>query len=134
MRKKSLSRNRKIGQHCNTIPLHHHCYDRASWTINFFSPILLPLFPSYCTMDTLPSLLVIALSWTYLLIPRLGQHALRTVCLLPYLLHALPLPLLCYLRVHQYLLMCTLVCPFVPVSPHRCLMYHCTSCARFLTP
>ena len=24
--------------------------------------------------------------------------------------------------------------PFLPASPHRCLMYHCTFCARLLTP
>ena len=30
--------------------------------------------------------------------------------------------------------LCTLGAPFVPVPPHRCLMYHCTFCARFLTP
>ena len=65
-------------------------------------------------MDTLPSPLVTTLSWTYPLIPRLGQDALRTVRLLPYLLHALPSPLLYYLRVHQYLLMRTLCAPFVP--------------------
>ena len=116
------------------LPFLISCYDRASWTIIFLSSILLPLFPSYYTTDTLPSLLVIALSWIYPLIPRLGQDALWTVRLLPYLLHALPSPILYYLCVHQYLLMCTLVCPFVPVSPHRCLMYHCTFCARFLTP
>ena len=52
--------------------------------------------------------------------------ALRTVCLLSYLLHALPLPLLYYIRVHQYLLMCTICAPFTPVFPHRYLMYHCT--------
>ena len=78
--------------------------------------------------------LVIALSWTYSLIPRLGQDALRTVRSLPYLLHALPLLLLYYLRVHQYLLMCTICAPVVPASPHCYHMYHCTFCARFLTP
>ena len=90
----------------------------------FFPSILLSLY--HCTMDTLPLLLVTVLSWTYSLIPRLGQDALRTVHLLPYLLHALPLPLLYHLRVHQYLLMCTLCAPFVPASPHCYLMYHCT--------
>ena len=39
-----------------------------------------PPFLYYCTMDTLPSLLVMVLSWTYSLIPRLGQDALWTVC------------------------------------------------------
>ena len=52
--------------------------------------------------------------------------ALRTVRLLSYLLHALPSPLLYYIRVHQYLLMRTLCAPFVPVFPHRYLMYHGT--------
>ena len=60
--------------------------------------------------------------------------ALRTVRLLSYLLHALPSPLLNYIRVHQYPLMCTLCAPFMPVFPHRYLMYHCTFCARFPTP
>ena len=83
-------------------------------------------------MDTLPSLLVTVLSWTYSLIPRLGQDALRTVHLLPYLLHALPSLSLYHLRVHQYLLMCTLCAPFVPTSPHCHLRYHCTFCARYL--
>ena len=58
---------------------------------------------------------------------------LRTVRLLSYLLHALPSPLLYYIRVHQYLLMCTLCAPFMPVFPHRYLMYHCTLHARFPT-
>ena len=93
-----------------------------------------PPFPSYCTTDTLPSLLVIALSWTYPLIPRLGQDALWTVCPFPYLLHALPSPLLYYLHVHQYLLMCTLCAPPMPAPSHCCLMYHCTVCARYWTP
>ena len=93
-----------------------------------FSPLL------YYTTDTFLSLLVIALSWTYLLTPRLGQDALRTVRLLPYLLHALSSLLLYPLRVHQYLLMCTLCVPFAPVPPHHCLMYHGTFCAHFLTP
>ena len=53
---------------------------------------------------------------------------------LPYRLHTLPSPLLYHLRVHQYLLMCTLGAPSVPASPHRCLMYHCTVCARFPAP
>ena len=39
-----------------------------------------PLLLLHCTTDTLPSLLVIAFSWTYLPIPRLGQDASRTVC------------------------------------------------------
>ena len=100
----------------------------------FFYPLSIPLLLLYYTTDTFLLLLVIALSWTYLLTPRLGQDALQTACLLPYLLHALPSPLLYHLRVHRYLLMCTLCAPFVPVSPHCCLMYHCTSCACFLTP
>ena len=49
----------------------------------------------------------------------------------PYLLHALPSPLRYYIRVHQYLLMCTLCALFMTASPHRYLMYHCTFCARF---
>jgi hypothetical protein len=110
------------------------CYDRMSWTIIFLLSIP-PSFPSsYCTMDTLPSLLVIVLSWTYLPIPRLGQDALRTVRFLPYLLHALPSPLLYYLCVHQYLLMCTLHAPPMPTPPHCYLMYHCTVCAHYQTP
>ena len=84
--------------------------------LSIYSPILSPCY--YCTTDTLPSLLDTVLSWIYHPIPRLEQDALRTVHLLPYLLHALPLPLLYYLRVHQYLLMCTLCAPFVPL---RCL-------------
>ena len=102
-----------------------------------FSFTYSPSFPlplHYHTMDPPLSLLIIALSWTYLLTPRLGQGALQTVRLLPYLLHALSSLLLYSLRVHQYLLMCTLCAPFVPVPPHHCLMYHCTFCARFLTP
>ena len=71
------------------------------------------------------------------LFPLLLHHttdpsfALRTVRLLSYLLHALPSPLLNYIRVHQYLLMCTLCAPFMPVFPHRYLMYHCTFCAHY---
>ena len=80
---------------------------------HYFSFIYLFLSPIYCTTDTPPSLLVNALSWTYLLTPRRRQDALRTVRLLSYLLHALPSPLLYYIRVHQYLLMCTLCAPFV---------------------
>ena len=59
---------------------------------------------------------------------------LRTPSPLPYLLHALLSPLLYYIRVYQYLLMRALCAPSMPVHPHRCLMYHCTFCARFLTP
>ena len=101
----------------------------------FFSiyfPSLLPLH--YHTMDTPLSLLVIALSWTYLLTPRLGQDALRTVRLPPIYYMPYPHSYCTPLRVHQYLLMCTLRAPFVPVPPHHCLMYHCTFCAQFLTP
>ena len=102
-----------------------------------FSFHLFPFFPlshlDYCTMDTLPSLLVTVLSWTYSLIPRLGQDALRTVHPFPYLLHALPSLLLQYLHVHQDLLMCTFHAPPMPISPHCCLMYHCTICARYVT-
>ena len=106
---------------------------RLGLLFSFFHLFLIS--PSYyCTTGTLPSLLDTVFSWTYLPIPRLGQDALRTVHPLPYLLHALPSPLLYYLRMHQYLLMRTLGAPFVPVSPHRCLMYHCTFCARLLTP
>ena len=60
--------------------------------------------------------------------------ALWTVRPLSYLLHALPSPLPYYICVHQYLLMCTLCAPFMPVVPHRYLMYHCTFCARSPTP
>ena len=88
------------------------CYNRASWTINFLSTYPLP---TVLRTPPFPSLLVIALSWTYLLTPRLEQDALRTVRSFLYLLHALPLLLLYYLRVHQYLLMCTICAPFVPV-------------------
>ena len=58
--------------------------------------------------------------------------SLWTVYLLlpPYLLHALPSPLPHHLRVHQYLLMHDLCAPFVPVSPCRYLIYHCTIGAR----
>ena len=88
----------------------------------------------YCTTDPpFPLLLVIALSWTYLLTPRLGQDALRTVRSSPYLLHALPSLLLYYLCVHQCLLMCTFRAPPMPASPHCCLMYHCTICAHYRT-
>ena len=52
--------------------------------------------------------------------------------LFPYLLHALPSLLLYHLRVHQYLLMHNLYAPFVPASPRRYLMYHCTDSAHFL--
>ena len=51
----------------------------------------------------------------------------------PIYLHALPSPLRYHICVHQYLLMCTLCALFVPASPHRYLMYHCTFCARFPT-
>ena len=95
---------------------------------------LFPLSYYYCTMDTLPPLLVIALSWTYLLTPRLGQDALRTVHPLPYLLHAIPSPLLYHLRMHQCLLMCTVRTPPMPAPPHCYLMYHCTVHARYQTP
>ena len=40
---------------------------------------------------------------------------MRTVHPLPYLLHALPSPLLYHLRAHQYLLMCTLHAPPTPL-------------------
>ena len=101
----------------------------------YFSFIYFSPSPIYCTVDTLPSLLVTVLSWTYFLIPRWGQDALRSVRLPnPYLLHTLPSPLLYYLCVHQYLLMCTLCALFMPASPHRCRMYHRTFCARFLAP
>ena len=50
--------------------------------------------------------------FTVLRIPPLPR-GLRT--LLSYLLHALPPPLLYYIRAHQYLLMCTLCAPFMPV-------------------
>ena len=101
---------------------------------NYYFSFILPTFHCYCTMDTFPSLLIIALSWTYPLTPRLGQDALWTVRALPYLLHALPSFLQCYLRAHQYLLMCTFCVPPMTVHPHRCLMYHCTISARYLTP
>ena len=65
---------------------------------------------------------------------KTGTRRLVDCAPFPYLLHALPSPLLYYLRVHQYLLMCTLCALFVPASPHHRLMYHCTFCARFLTP
>ena len=83
-----------------------------SFFLSFHSP-----FPLYYAMDTLPLLLV----------------ALRTVRVLPYLLHALPSPLLYYLRVHQCLLMRTLRALPMPAPPHCCLMYHCTICARYQT-
>ena len=118
----------------NGHKLEGECYDRASWTIIFFPSIPFPFLPYHCTTDTLPSLLVIALSWIHSLLPRLGQDALRTVRFLPYLLHALPSPLLYYLRVHQYLLMCTLHAPPMPAPPHCSHMYHCTICARYQTP
>ena len=44
----------------------------------------------YHTTDTPLSFLVIALSWTYLLTPRLGQDALRTVRLPP--IYYMPYP------------------------------------------
>ena len=56
--------------------------------------LLLPHFPCYyCTTGTLPSLLDTVFSWTYLPIPRLGQDALQTVHLFPYLLTCLTLTL-----------------------------------------
>ena len=63
-----------------------------------------------------------------------SSFTLRTVRLPSYLLHALPSPLLYYIRAHQYLLMCTLCAPFMPAFPHRYLMYHCTLCACLPTP
>ena len=80
------------------------CYDCASWTLIFLPSISPSLLPYHCTTNTPPSLLVIALSWTYSPIPRLGQGALRTVRFLPYLWHALPSLLLQYLHTHQCLL------------------------------
>jgi hypothetical protein len=71
----------------------NECYDCASWTIIFLLPTLLPPFSSYYTTDTLPLLLVIALSWICPLIPRLGQDALRTVCLPPLSITCLTLAL-----------------------------------------
>ena len=62
------------------VLLLHFCYDRASWTI-----ISLPLYPFSFPLLLLlcyrcsPSPVVIALSWTYSPIPKLGQDALRTV-------------------------------------------------------
>ena len=97
----------------------------------FFLPSILSLL---YYGPTLPSLLVIALSWTYLLTPRLRQDALQTVRFFPYLLHALPSLLPYYLHAHQYLLMCTLRALPMPASPHCYLMYHCTVCARYRTP
>ena len=94
------------------------CYDRASWAIIFFPSIPFSLFPYHCTTDTLLSLLV-------------RQDALRTVRFLPYLLHALPSPILYYLRVHQCLLMRTLHAPPMPAPPHCYLMYHRTVGARY---
>ena len=73
-------------------------------------------------------------SRTIIFLPYSLSLALRTTRLLSYLLHALPSPLLYYIRVHQYLLMCTLCAPFMPAFPRRYLMYHCTFCARFPTP
>ena len=81
------------------------CYDRASWTIFFLH--------SYSRSPS--SLLTIA------------DYA---PCL-PYLLHALPSLLTHASVVH---LLCALRAPFVPASPHRCLMYHRTFCARLPTP
>ena len=88
------------------------CYDRACWTIIFLLYSLSPF----------------TVLWTPPLL------ALRTVRLLRYLLHALPSPLLYYIRVHQYLLMRTLRAPFMPVFPRRYRMYHCTFGARLPTP
>ena len=90
----------------------------------FLSPTLFPL--PYSTTDTLPSLLVNALSWTYLLTPRQRQDALRTVRPSPYLLHASPSPPLYYLRVHQYLLMCTLCARISSPLPYVSLHLLCT--------
>ena len=114
--------------------LHSQCYDRASWTIIFLPSISLPLLPYCCTTDILLSSLDTVLSWTYSPIPRLGQDTLWTMHLLPYLLHALPSPLLYHLRAHQYLLMCTLCTPPTTLSPHCCLMYHRTVCAPYPAP
>ena len=86
------------------------CYDRASWTVIFSFPLSL-----------------------YYGHPPFA-HDLQTMRLLSYLLHALPSPSLYYLRVHQYLLMCTLCAPPMPVPPHFCLMYHGTVCACYWTP
>ena len=80
-----------------------------------------------------PSLLVTVLSWTTFWHQDWDKMpcGLRTSPF-PYLLHALPSPLLYHLRVHQYLLMHDLCAPFVPTSPHHYLMYHCTINACFL--
>ena len=95
----------------------------------FFFP--LPLFPLHVVAAPLAA--CNSLELDYPLTPRLGQDALRTAhSLFPYLLHALPSPLLYHLCVHQYLLMHDLCAPLVPASPHRYLMYHCTIGARFL--
>ena len=85
----------------------------------FFYLLSLPLFPllSYCTTDTLLSLLVIALSWTYLRYQGQDKMPCGLCTFPPYLLHALPSPLHCYLCMHQCLLMRTLCALFVPASP-----------------
>ena len=92
----------------HTLLNHSTCYDRTPWTTIF-------LLSNYSPSPTV--------LWTFSLCSmpcRLWPSSS------PYLLHALPLPLLHHLRVQQYLLMCTLHAPFVPASPHCYLMYHCT--------
>ena len=85
-------------------------------------------------MNAYPSLLDTVLSWItlryldWVKMPR----GLRTSS--PYLLHALPLLSLYYLRMHQCLLMCTFRAPLMPTFPHGCLMYHCTVGACYQTP
>ena len=84
----------------------------------FFFHLLSPPLPS-------------TVRWT----SSLRLFALGTVPCFPLSIkHALPSPLLYYLRVHQCPLMCTLCAPVVPASPRRCPMYHRTFCAHFRTP
>ena len=108
------------------------CYDRASWTIIFFPSILSLLYHG-------PTYLFAPCNSLELDLP--SDTKARTRCLVdcvlsppPYLLHALPSLLLYYLCMHQYLLMCTLHAPPMPIPPHCCLMYHCTICAHYRTP
>ena len=95
------------------------------YTLNYYFFSLYLLLPLY--IMTYPFVSCNSLELDYPLTPRLGQDTLQTGSLF------LSLSITCFtlaatvpLRVHQYLLMHDLCAPFVPASPHRYLMYHCT--------
>ena len=127
-------------QHAPTDPATHHVQVPSTnpiyWT-HFITEFNQAYVDSVMTVRL--GLLIFSLLFYLFPLPLLYyRHSPFTQChadcappLLPYLLHALPSPLLYHLHMHQYLLMCTLCAPFVPASPHCHLMYHCTFCAHY---